>query len=108
MGLYTSKLQPISYFQAWSFIFPMHVEQVYFMDAIEDPSWKVVLRKEIRGQRMHGSLGAFEDSGIFVVGDDENHEGLCVLEIIPKAQEAPLPTKRNIRREDTLTKWLTT
>ena len=33
-----------------SFVFPMHVEQVFFVDTIEDPGWKLVLRKEIRGR----------------------------------------------------------
>jgi len=32
-----------------AFTFSMHVEQVFFVDAVEDPSWKVVLRKKIRG-----------------------------------------------------------
>jgi hypothetical protein len=89
-----------------SFAFPMHVEQVFFVDAEEDPGWKVVLRKEIRGRRVYGNVGASQDAGLFVVGDDEDHEGLRIPEVIPEAQEAPLGTGRNIRREETLAKWL--
>ena len=89
-----------------SFAFPMHVEQVFFADARENPGWKVVLRKEVRSRRVHGNVGAIEDRGMFAMGEDVEHEGLRAPEIILEENAAPLPTRRNIRREDALAQWL--
>ena len=55
---------------------------------------------------MQGTVGSVEDAGMFVIGDDVLHEGLHVQAVIPEVPEAPLPTGRNIRREDTVDAWL--
>ena len=55
---------------------------------------------------MHGNIGAFEDGGIFYVGEDVEHEGLYVLEDIPEENRAQLIIGRTIRREDAYVQWL--
>jgi len=82
--------------------FPMHVEQVYFVDAREDPGWKIVLHKEIRGRRMYGDYGVNDEDGMFVIGDDTEHEGLCPAPVIAEKNEAPIPTGRILRRDEAL------
>ena len=89
-----------------SFAFSMHVEQVFFAHAREDPGWKVVLRKEVRSRRVHGNMGAFEDGGMFSMGENDDHEGLRAPEIIPEENAAALPTGRRIVREEAFAQWL--
>lgn len=89
-----------------SFAFPMHVEQVFFADAREEPRWKVILRKEVRGRRVSGNMGAFEDGGMFSMGEDVEHEGLRAPEVILEENSAALETGRRIRREDAFAQWL--
>lgn len=83
----------------------MHVEQIFFANAREDPGWKVVLRKEVRSRRIHGSMGAFEDGGMFLVTEDVEHEGLRALEVILEENAPELPTGRAVRREDAFVHW---
>ena len=83
-----------------SFAFPMHVDQVYFVDAREDPGWKIVLRKEIRGQRVYGSMASAEQEGMLAMGEDSNHEGLRAPEVIPEENRDRLPKGRTIRRDE--------
>ena len=92
-------------FELESFAFPMHVEQVFFADAREDPSWKVVLRREVQSRRVHENMGAFEEDGIFSIGEDPEHEGLRTPEIILEENRAPLPTGRTIQRENAFEDW---
>ena len=47
------RLVPLS---AESFAFPIHVEQVFFADDLNNHGWKVVLRKEPRRTRVISSL----------------------------------------------------
>ena len=98
-------LQPLP-FGPESFAFPMHVEQIFFADAREDPGWKVILRREVRSRRVHGNVGAFEDRGIFYVGEDVEQEGLRVPKDIPEENRAQLMTGRTIRHEDAYIQWL--
>ena len=83
-----------------SFAFPMHVEQVYFVEAREDPGWKIVLRKDIRGQRVYGNMGTIQDAGMLAMGNDEQHEGFCAPETIPEENGPRLPTGRSINRDE--------
>jgi len=55
---------------AESFAFPMHIEQVFFADAKDEPRWKIVLRKEVQGRQVYGHEGASEEGQFFVVGQD--------------------------------------
>ena len=89
-----------------SFAFPMHVQQVFFIDAREDPGWKIVLRKEVRGQRMCQDDGPVEDNGMFAVGDDAEHEGLRAPEVIPEENDTPLRTGRTINSEQVAAHWV--
>jgi hypothetical protein len=59
-----------------SFALLVHVEQVFFCNAHDEPGWKVVLRKEIRGKRIFQSVGVAEDRGMFQPSEDADHEGL--------------------------------
>ena len=44
-----------------SVVFPLYVQQVFFVDDVENPEWKVVLRKEIEGARVaSGCTSSFE------------------------------------------------
>jgi len=84
----------------------MHVEHVFFIDARENPRWKVVLQKEVRSRRVHGSMGAFQDAGMFAIGEDAEHEGLRVPEVIPEENPAQLQTRRNVQRKDAFVPWI--
>lgn len=79
-----------------SFAFPMHCEQVFYVDARGDPGWKIVLRKEVRGKRIHEDVGAAKARTLFSIGNDMDHEGLQRAEANPGDNWAPLPTRRNI------------
>jgi len=43
---------------------------------------------------------------MFAIGEDEDHEGLRVPEVIPEVNEAPLRSGRNIRRQDAIADFL--
>ena len=66
----------------------------------------MVLRKEVRSRRVHGDLGAFQDRGMFSMGQDAEHEGLCIPEGHDDVNRAPLHTGRAVRREDVFPAWL--
>jgi hypothetical protein len=63
--------------------------QVYYAEACETPSWKVVLRKEV-----------VEPEGLFAMGRDADHEGLPIDEDVLEKNHGQLPTSHNIRRQE--------
>ena len=67
------RLVPLS---AESFAFPLHVEQVFFADDLNNHGWKVVLRKEARGARVVSSKDSMPDIGCLSVGNVQEHYGL--------------------------------
>jgi hypothetical protein len=83
-----------------SFALPVHVDQVFFCDAHDEPGWKLVLRKEIRGKQIFQSVGAVDDEGMFHTGRDADHEGLTPCTEVPEFDPPPMRTGRNLRRED--------
>jgi hypothetical protein len=74
--------------------------QVYYAEACETPSWKVVLRKEVRGRRISGALDVVEPEGLFAMGRDADHEGLPIDEDVLEKNHGQLPTSHNIRRQE--------
>jgi hypothetical protein len=67
------RLVPLS---AESFAFPLHVEQVFFADDLNNHGWKVVLRKEPRGARVVSNKDYMPDIGCLSLGNVEEHCGL--------------------------------
>ena len=63
-------------FGAESMAFPLHVEQVFFVDDRDELGWKVVLGKEVRGRQIDGSVDDVSSGGMFGIGADEEYEGL--------------------------------
>ena len=59
-----------------SFAFPLHVEQFFFVDDVENPKWKVVLRKEARGARVASTSERRPETLSLHVGRDEDYRGL--------------------------------
>jgi hypothetical protein len=83
-----------------SFAFPIHIEQVYYANEREEPSWRVVLRKEVRGRQITREVHEAEEEGLFAMGRDADHAGLPVEVVIPEEIRPRAQTGRNIRRED--------
>lgn len=89
-----------------SFALPMHVAQVFYSDARGEPGWKIVLRKEVRGKRVHENVGVEEAAGIFDAGMDGDHEGLRPPAVVFEENPDPSRTGRNIQREDAFAEWI--
>ena len=89
-----------------SFAFPMHINQVFFCDSEEEPGWKVILRKEVRGRRVVGTVGVDEGTGLFQVGRDINHAALQPPSIILEENPEAAQSGRRVRREDLLPEWI--
>jgi hypothetical protein len=83
-----------------SFALLVHVDQVFFCDAHDEPGWKLVLRKEVRGKRIFQTVGAAQDEGMFHIGQDEDHEGLRPRTDVPEFDLPPVRIGRNLRRQD--------
>jgi hypothetical protein len=67
------RLVPLS---AKSFAFPLHVEQIFFVDDLNNNGWKVVLKKEPREARVVSSKDSMPDTGCLFLGNVEEHCGL--------------------------------
>ena len=89
-----------------SFAFPIHCNQVFFLDVEEEPGWRVVLRTEVRGRRIDSDRQEEEEIPMFAMGSDIDFEGLRAPDIIPETEADPLPTGRNIRLNDILNEVL--
>ena len=85
-----------------SFAFPIHVQQVFFSNDILYPGWKVVCRKEARGRRTDKNACGEDVEGLFGLGRTADHEGLQAPVILPEELLAPLPTGRQVQRQDLL------
>jgi len=83
-----------------SFAFSMHIDQMYFADAREEPGWKVILCKEVRGQRVYGNHGVSKDRPLFAIGEDDDHEGLCAPEHVAKDNPRRVETGRVVCEEE--------
>jgi len=66
----------IQAYSADSFAFPLHVQQVFFVDDVENPEWKAVLRKEARGARVASTSERRPETLSLVLGKDEDYRGL--------------------------------
>lgn len=86
-----------------SFAFPMHIDQVYYVDARDEPGWKVVFwRKEVRGRRVYGSVGDSKDGPMFAIGKDEDHEGLRPPIQVSEENPGRAATERVVRPEEAM------
>ena len=63
-------------YSADSFAFPLHVQQVFFMDDGGNDGWKVVLRREPRGCRVLSRVDGGPDVQALQIGRDADHHGL--------------------------------
>jgi hypothetical protein len=81
-----------------SFALPIHVEQVFYADTHGEPGWKLVLQKEVKEKRIFLNVGVLEENGMFVLGQDFDHDGLRPPRQVPK--EDLLPTSRNLCRDE--------
>ena len=100
VGFHISKLLVSSGIVATIVAFPLHVEQVFFVDNRDEPGWKVVLRKEVRCRWVDESVDDINSGGMFGIGVDEEYEGLQVEDGIPVENLAPPQRRRNIFHED--------
>jgi len=73
---------------------------VYFADAREEPGWKVILRKEVRGRRVYGNHSVSEDGPLFAIGEDDDHEGLRAPEHVAEDNPGRVETSRVVREEE--------
>ena len=63
-------------YSADSFAFPLHVQQVFFVDDEENNEWKIVLRRQPRGARVESSDGGRHEMQSVQLGRVEEHAGL--------------------------------
>ena len=83
-----------------SFAFPIHCHQVFFSDDKEDPTWKVVLRTEVRGRRHNADGHEDEEPEMFSVVRDADLEGLHVAGQADETHVNPHSTGRTIEVDD--------
>ena len=84
-------------YSADSFAFPLHVQQVFFVDDEDNNGWKIVLRRQPRGARVESSDGAADDLQSVQLGTDEEHVGLRP-EYTTVERELHTPDLRGCRR----------
>ena len=70
------KFDRVISYSADSFAFPLHMQQVFFVDDVENLEWKVVLRKEARGARVASIAERRPEPLSLVQGTDEDYRGL--------------------------------
>jgi hypothetical protein len=76
---------------AQSFAFPMHVQQVFFVDDTRGlRGWKVVLCKEPRGQRIQFTQGGNPKLTLFDLGNNSYHVDLRMIDH-SQANVTPIP-----------------
>jgi hypothetical protein len=63
-------------YSADSFAFPIQVQQVFFVDEVDNAEWKVVLRKEPRGMRVASASEVRPELQSLTIGRDSEHSGL--------------------------------
>ena len=72
-GFTLIKFNRVIPYSANSFAFPLHVQQVFFVDDVENPEWKVVMRKEARGARVASTTVRRLETLNLVLGRDEDY-----------------------------------
>ena len=85
-----------------SFAFPVHCDQVFFLDEEDNPGWKVVLRTDVRGRRVDSEMEEHDEYPMFAMGADSNYEGLRAPDEVPEINPEPLPSGRNVRLNEVL------
>jgi hypothetical protein len=81
------KFDRIIPYSADSFAFPLYVEQVFFADEVDKPSWKVVLWKDPKDTRVASEVDDRPELQCFTTCIDKKHLGLIpklVLEDVEK------------------------
>jgi hypothetical protein len=58
------------------FAFPLQVQQIFFVDEVDNYEWKVVLRRESRGIRVASTLEERPELQSLSIGRDSKHSGL--------------------------------
>ena len=83
-----------------SFAFPIHVQQVFLSNDLLCPGWKVVCRTEVRGRRIDRDASREGVDGLFGLGCTADHKGLQAPVMLPEEVLAPLPTGRQVQRQE--------
>ena len=74
-----------------SFAFPLHAQQVFFVDDVAHPRWKVVLRKEPRSARVPCTAKGRPYLDCLSLHNDGSHQGLTAQnDIEGKVPMAPM------------------
>ena len=74
-----------------SFAFPLHAQQVFFVDDVAHPGWKVVLRKQPRSARVPCTAEGRPDLDCLRLQNDGDHRGLTAQDDIhDRVPTAPL------------------
>lgn len=85
-----------------SFALHVHVEQVFFYDAHDEPRWKLVQRKEVQSKQIFQAASVAEDQRMFQTGYDVDHEGLRSVAEVPEVDPPTRQMGRTLRREDAM------
>lgn len=75
-GFMQLKFSRLIRFYADSFTFPLHIQQVFFVDDVDDTEWEIVLCKAPRGTRVVSTVEEREELQCLQVRVDSEHEGL--------------------------------
>jgi hypothetical protein len=81
-------------YSADSFAFPLHVQQIFFVEDTNNPSWKIVLHKEARGARIASKADGILDLQCLNIGRDEEHAGLSAQPLAGDATPCELVLTR--------------
>jgi hypothetical protein len=73
---------------------------VFYANDRENPGWKVVLQKEVRGKCVHDTVGLEEAGSMFATGQDVEFEGLRAPETVAEENPPAMRTGKNFQRED--------
>lgn len=79
-----------------SFAFPIHCEQVFYVEATEAPGWRVVLRKEVKGRRVLPNEGEDVEVELFQMGNDNDFDGLVPEREVGEEPVLPAATGINV------------
>ena len=77
-----------------SFAFPLHCQQVFFLDDSTRRGWKIVCRTDVRGRR-RAMQRAQPGPSMVVVGNDNDFVGLQPQMLETEAMREPAPVGRS-------------
>jgi hypothetical protein len=85
-----------------SFAFPLHAQQVFFVDDVAHPGWKVVLRKEARSVRATSMAKGRPDLHCLSFSDDAENQGLMAQNVTDDTAAMPpvLSNSRELSRNE--------